>query len=71
MTKNKDQLEPNEQAMETITILAGLIRRAKMYDTMYTKELAVPVTTIAEVLEQFTSTQTNPTNTLESDKGDV
>lgn len=51
----------NDDQYETVVILAGLIRRAKSYNNGLTgKELAVPVTTIAEALEKFTTTQTQP-----------
>lgn len=50
----------NDNQLETVTILAGLIRKAHSYDTPFGKQLAVPISTIAEVLEKFTSEQTVP-----------
>lgn len=50
----------NDDQLETVTILAGLIRKAHGYDTPFGRQLAVPVSTIAEVLEKFTSKQTMP-----------
>lgn len=50
----------SDDQLETVTILAGLIRKAHSYDTPFGRQLAVPVPTIAEVLEKFTSEQTMP-----------
>lgn len=49
----------NDDQYETVAILAKLIRKAKVYSAgQIGHVMAVPVNEIAEVLEQFTSTQT-------------
>lgn len=49
----------NDNQYETVAVLAGLIRRAKLcYVPREGYILAVPITEIAEVLEKFSTTQT-------------
>lgn len=48
-----------DDQLETVTILAKLIRRGRVYQSgIGQSTVAVPITEIAQVLEQFTSTQT-------------
>lgn len=59
----------NDNQLETVTILAGLINKAHLYDVpLKGKVLAVPVKDITETLERFTTAQTNPPIHIKGEK---
>lgn len=60
----------NDYQLETVAILAKLMRKVHLYNVpLLGKVPAVPLTEISKMLEQFTTTKTKDTKSIQEQEG--